>query len=358
MRYLTQATRDRLGHAFILMALFIALTDCTSSMHYAGSSNFNPKTKRFQNSSGGSNEKSLSEIVDVIKEFSKRDKDQIAETGLPMVFQNQKTLSDFSESVIWLGQSTILLNHDGVTVISDPHLSDRASPIGFLGPKRITPNPIEINKLPKIDAVLISHNHYDHLDKTTIQELTKLQPSIKYFVPLGLASTLQSWGAVDVTELDWWQPIKFKSVEIQPTPVQHWSKRTFFDRNKSLWSGWMMKWDDFSFYFAGDSGYSKDFKETTERLGAPTLAAIPIGAYAPRDFMKEAHMNPEEAIKVFEDLGAKYALAIHWGTFKLTTEKIDEPLKRLNQGLKSKGISADTFRALKHGEIWEKPFFK
>ena len=117
-----------------------------------------------------------------------------------------------------------------------------------------------------------------------------------------------------------------------------------------------MKWDDFSFYFAGDSGYSKDFKETAKRLGAPTFAAIPIGAYAPRDFMKEAHMNPEEAVKVFKDLGAEYAVAVHWGTFKLTTEKMDEPSKRLVQSLKDNGIASDKFRALQHGEIWEKPF--
>ena len=343
-------------HRFIVISVIIAFTGCTSSMDYADSPNFNPKTKMFQNSDSGSNDKSLSELIDLAKEFSKREKDQTAETGFPVTYRDQNGLSNFSESVIWLGQSTILLNHHGLNVVTDPHFSKRASPMSFLGPKRITPNPITINDLPEIDIVLISHNHYDHLDKTTIKELINLQPSIKYLVPLGLADMLRSWGVTDVTELDWWQPIKFQGVKIQPTPVKHWSKRTFFDRNKSLWSGWMLKWDDFSFYFAGDSGYSKDFKETAERLGAPTLAAIPIGAYAPRDFMKEAHMNPEEAVKVFKDLGAKYAVAVHWGTFKLTTEKMNEPLERLLQSLKDHGIASDKFRALQHGEIWEKPF--
>ena len=177
-------------------------------------------------------------------------------------------------------------------------------------------------------------------------------------VPLGLAQTLHKWGAVDVTELDWWQAVKFQEIEIQPTPVKHWSSRSLFDRNKSLWAGWMIKWDDFSFYFAGDSGYSGDFKETAKRLGSPTLAAIPIGAYEPRDFMKAAHMNPEEAVKAFEDLEAKYGVAIHWGTFKLTTERMDEPPKRLLRSLKGERIPHDKFRALSHGEKWDAPFAK
>ena len=175
-------------------------------------------------------------------------------------------------------------------------------------------------------------------------------------VPLGLAQKLRKWGAVDVTELDWWQAVDFQEVKIQPTPVKHWSSRSLFDRNKSLWAGWMMKWDDFSFYFAGDSGYSSDFKETAQKLGGPTLAAIPIGAYEPRDFMKAAHMNPEEAVKAFEDLEAKYGVAIHWGTFKLTTERMDEPAKRLLQSLKDQQIPSDTFRSLSHGEKWDAPF--
>ena len=161
-------------HRFIIISFIIALTGCTSSMNYADSSNFNPKTKMFQNSDGESNDKSFSDFVDLVKEFSNREKDQTTETGFPVTYQDQERLSNFSESAIWLGQSTILLNHNGLNLITDPHFSERASPIGFLGPKRITPNPITINDLPEIDIVLISHNHYDHLDKTTIKKLVKL----------------------------------------------------------------------------------------------------------------------------------------------------------------------------------------
>jgi len=291
-----------------------------------------------------------------MREFSSRKYDHYEHNGFPVELSGQQELSTFSESVMWIGQSTILLNHNGLTVLTDPQFSNRASPLFFGGPKRVTPTPFNIVDLPNIDVVLISHNHYDHLDRSSIRELIKHQPSIKYMVPLGLAQKLRKWGAVDVTELDWWQAVDFQEVKIQPTPVKHWSSRSLFDRNKSLWAGWMMKWDDFSFYFAGDSGYSSDFKETAQKLGGPTLAAIPISAYEPRDFMKAAHMNPEEAVKAFEDLEAKYGVAIHWGTFKLTTERMDEPPKRLLQSLKDQQIPSDKFRSLSHGEKWDAPF--
>ena len=325
-------------------------------MDYSNSPNFNSSLNRFQHPDGDPSNKKPSELFAIMREFSNRKYDQSEQNGFPVEFSTKEELSTFSESVIWIGQSTILLNHNGLTVLTDPQFSYRASPLVFAGPKRVTPTPFKIKDLPEIDVVLISHNHYDHLDRSSIKDLIKHQPSIKFMVPLGLAKTLHKWGAVDVTELDWWQAFEFREVEIQPTPVQHWSKRALFDRNKSLWAGWMMKWDDFSFYFAGDSGYSGSFKETAKRLGSPTLAAIPIGAYEPRDFMKAAHMNPEEAVKAFDDLDAKYGVAIHWGTFKLTTEPMDQPPERLLQGLNDKQISSAKFRVLRHGENWYAPF--
>ena len=340
----------------ILVTFISALTACGASMDYSNSPNFNSSLDRFQHPEGDPSNKKPSELFAMMREFSKRKYDQSEQNGFPVEFSKQDELSTFSESVMWIGQSTILLNHKGLTVLTDPQFSNRASPLFFSGPKRVTPTPFKIEDLPEIDVVLISHNHYDHLDGSSIRDLIQHQPSIKYMVPLGLAQTLRKWGAVDVTELDWWQAVNFQEVEMQPTPVKHWSSRSLFDRNKSLWAGWMMKWDDFSFYFAGDSGYSDDFKETAKRLGNPTLAAIPIGAYEPRDFMKGAHMNPEEAVKAFEDLGAKYGVAVHWGTFKLTTEPMDEPPERLLESLKDKQISPEKFRVLRHGENWDAPF--
>ena len=225
-----------------------------------------------------------------------------------------------------------------------------------MGPRRATPVPFKPAELPPLDVIIISHNHYDHLDEYTIRQISKYQPNVKFLVPLGLRALLIEWGAADITELDWWQSVIVKGVTFQATPVQHWSKRFAFDRNKTLWAGWMTQWDEFSFYFAGDSGYSNDFSETARRLGSPTLAAIPIGAYEPREFMKGAHMNPAEAVKVFSDLGAKYAVGIHWGTFKLTLETLNEPPLLLEESLIEKGFSTQSFRALRHGEQWKEPF--
>ena len=345
-------------YRFTVVTLISTLTACGSSMDYTHSPNFNSSLNRFQHPDGDPSNKKPSEFFAMIREFTKRKYDQSEQNGFPVEISEQNEISTFSDSVMWIGQSTILLNYKNLTVLTDPQFSNRASPLFFGGPKRVTPTPFEIEDLPNIAIVLISHNHYDHLDRFSIKHLVKPQPSIKFMVPLGLAQTLHKCGAVDVTELDWWQAVKFQEIEIQPTPVKHWSSRSLFDRNKSLWAGWMIKWDDFSFYFAGDSGYSSDFKETAKRLGNPTLAAIPIGAYEPRDFMKAAHMNPEEAVKAFEDLQAKYGVAIHWGTFKLTTERMDEPPERLLQSLKDKRIPYDKFRALSHGEKWDAPFAK
>ncbi len=342
-------------YRLLIIIICFFFSGCLETMNYKKSPNFNEQKQRFQHPAGDPSNKTVTDLFKMMREFSYRASDQLERQGFPVTYSDQNTLSAFSESVIWIGQSSILLNHNGVTILTDPHFSGRASPVGFAGPKRVTPAPFEISDLPIVDVVLISHNHYDHLDRTSIADLIAYQPSIKFFVPLGLAKTLRKWGANDVTELYWWQTAMLNGIEIQPTPVQHWSKRSFFDRNKSLWAGWMVKWSDFSFYFAVDSGYSDDFKETAKRLGSPTIAAIPIGAYEPRDFMKAAHMNPEEAVQTFVDLGAKYAFAIHWGTFKLTTEPMGEPKVRLRHSLTENDIALHRFRALQHGEEWRTP---
>lgn len=337
------------------LPLCLFLLGCSGSMDYSQSQNFNTSTGRFEHPGGDRHDKSVADLLGLASKFFNRAEDEWEDRGFPVIRSSKETLDDFSENMIWLGHSTVMLNHQGITVLTDPQFSGRASPLSFWGPKRVTPIPFNISDLPKIDVVLISHNHYDHLDEESIRKLSRSQPDIQFLVPLGLASLLKDWGARNVQELDWWQPVTLGGVEIQPTPVQHWSKRSFFDRNKTLWSGWMLRWDDFSFYFAGDTGYSDDFQKTAERLGSPSLAAIPIGAYEPRDFMKSAHLNPEEAVKAFKDLGAKYAFGIHWGTFKLTLEKMDEPPVRLRAALKAQAISEDVFRVLTHGESWRLP---
>ena len=344
--------------------LYLPFSACTkaadlSSMKHenkvnklSDSPNFNKSTKRFQHPAGDRHDKSFGDLFDFFGEYFGRPDDKWETTGFPVLKSRINELQNFNENVLWVGHASIMINHSNLTILTDPHFSNYASPFSFMGPKRITSVPFTIPELPQVDVIIISHNHYDHLDEQSIREIAIYQPEVRFLVPLGLKKLLLGWGANDVTELDWWQSIQIKGATFQPTPVQHWSKRSAFDRNKTLWAGWMTQWEDFSFYFTGDTGYSNDFKEVSNRLGNPDLAAIPIGAYEPREFMKSAHINPEEAVMVFNDLGAKRAIAIHWGTFKLTLEKMDEPPHRLNRALESAGISKNRFRVLQHGEYW------
>ena len=232
--------------------------------------------------------------------------------------------------VTWIGHSTFLLQVDGLNILTDPIFSERASPVSFAGPKRTTPAAMSIEQLPPIDVVLISHNHYDHLDKPSVKALQEKQPENppQYFVPLGQKAWFDKLGISQVTELDWWASESVGKTTVHAVPVQHWSSRSPFDRNKVLWAGFVIDSPSLSTLFVGDSGYSDDFKTIAQRLGKVDLALVPIGAYDPRWFMKNAHMNPEEALQVVQDVGAKRAISMHWGTFALTDEPTEEPGER------------------------------
>jgi L-ascorbate metabolism protein UlaG (beta-lactamase superfamily) len=255
-------------------------------------------------------------------------------------------------TLTWIGHSTLLLQHKGVNILTDPHLTQRASPFSFAGPKRLTPPGLLIEDLPIIDLIVISHNHYDHLDKLTIKTLYERQPNHppKIFVPLKLKQWCLDLGIKNGTELDWKDSVKCGEWKIHAVPVQHWSSRSPFDRNKTLWSVWVLETEGFRFFFAGDTGYSKDFKNIRDQFGQIDLAAIPIGAYEPRWFMKAAHVNPEEAVMIHQDINARFSVGIHWGTFILTDEPVIEPPKRLLAALKKEGISKEKFFVMKHGE--------
>ena len=255
-------------------------------------------------------------------------------------------------TLTWIGHATLLIQIKGVNILTDPHLTQRASPFSFAGPKRYTAPGLLIEDLPIIDLILISHNHYDSLDKLTIKTLYERQPDKhpKIFVPLKLKQWFLDLGIKNVTELDWEESAKFGEWKIHAVPVQHWSSRTPFDRNKTLWAGWVLEAEGFRFFFAGDTGYSKDFKNLGDQFGQFDLAAIPIGAYEPRWFMKSAHVNPEEAVMIHRDINARYSVGIHWGTFILTDEPVNEPPIRLLTALKKEGISKEKFFVMKHGE--------
>jgi L-ascorbate metabolism protein UlaG (beta-lactamase superfamily) len=252
---------------------------------------------------------------------------------------------------VWIGHATYLINNGDINILTDPIFSKRASPVGFAGPKRMIPPAMTLNDLPKIDAVVVSHNHYDHLDIWSLKKLFKLNSETIFMVPAGDKKRLVKAGIRNVIEMNWWDIFRVSNTEFHFTPVQHWSKRGLFDRNKSLWGGWFIKTNELALYHAGDTGYSSDFKTTYERLGSPDYSFIPIGAYDPRWFMKDSHVNPEEAVQIALDLKTPHSFGMHWGTFTLTDEPVLEPPARLKEALKKQNLESDFFISPKPGEI-------
>ena len=256
-------------------------------------------------------------------------------------------------SATWIGHATVLMQMDGINILTDPQFSERASPVQWAGPQRVVAPGIAIQDLPAIDYVVISHDHYDSLDTDSIRALFQRQGGelTTFIVPLKLKSWFLDLGISRVIELDWWESHQENKISITAVPAQHWSKRTPFSRNSTLWAGWVVKTPSFNFYFCGDSGYyAPMFREIGEKLGPFDLAAIPIGAYEPRWFMKSKHINPQESVQVHLDLKAKQSLAIHWGTFILTDEPLTEPPKVLQKALQENNLPAASFLVLKHGE--------
>ncbi|UCD35940.1 MAG: MBL fold metallo-hydrolase, partial [Nitrospiraceae bacterium] len=255
-------------------------------------------------------------------------------------------------TLTWIGHATLLLQIQGVNILTDPHFSERASPVQWGGPKRVVPPAIDLEKLPHIDFVLISHDHYDSLDVTTVKRLHARTAGgeTTFFVPLGLKRWFARLGITNVIEMDWWDEYAIDGMRLVATPMQHWGKRSPFTRNEHLWASWVILGDEFRFYFGGDTGYSPHFKETGERFGPFDLSALPIGAYEPRWFMKYHHINPDEAVQAHRDLRSKLSVAMHWGTFMLTDEPLDEPPVKLKAALQKQGIPEDEFLVLKHGE--------
>jgi N-acyl-phosphatidylethanolamine-hydrolysing phospholipase D len=255
-------------------------------------------------------------------------------------------------TLTWVGHATLLLQLGGVNIVTDPHFSPRASPVDLVGPKRVVAPALEIAQLPHIDIVLLSHNHYDHLDVASVVKLNR-QPGGPplYFLPLGMRKWFAARGIINVVEMDWWEQRSHMGLEIAFTPMQHWSKRTLWDANQALWGGWYLLHPRFKFLFLADTGYSKDFADIYARYGAPDLAAIPIGHYEPRWFMQPQHVNPPESVRIHRDLHARQSVGVHWGTFEgLTDEYLDEPPRALKAALDAQRIPADEFFLMQHGE--------
>lgn len=254
-------------------------------------------------------------------------------------------------SVTFIGHSTFLLQFSGLNVLTDPVFSNRAGPFSWAGPKRVRPPALSLEQLPRIDIVLVSHNHYDHLDLPSLRWLAQAhRPRI--ITTLGNKAWLETRGVVNVTELDWWQSHRTGSeLEVVCTPAQHFAARWPWDRCKTLWGGFVLKTPAGRIYFAGDSGYSSGFKDIGARLGPLALALIPIGAYEPRWFMEPVHMNPDEAVRAHLDLHACQSIGMHFGTFQLTDEAIDAPLQALAGARMAHGVTEPDFVALGFGEM-------
>jgi L-ascorbate metabolism protein UlaG (beta-lactamase superfamily) len=251
--------------------------------------------------------------------------------------------------VTFVNHATVLVQTETLNFLTDPLWSLRSSPYDWIGPKRVRQPGVAFDDLPAIDVVLISHNHYDHLDLATLQKLNeKFHPV--FLVSLGNKMLLTRHGIHNVIELDWWQTHTVKNAVVTFLPTQHWAARGFADNFKTLWGSFGIDVANKKIYFAGDSGYSPDFKSIRLQWGQADIAFIPIGAYEPEWFMQQNHLNPAEAVQVHKDLEAKKSMAIHFGTFQLSDESIDQPLLDLKQALKIQDVSLDDFLILKHGQ--------
>ncbi len=256
-------------------------------------------------------------------------------------------------TVTWIGHATLLVQMDHVTFLTDPIWSDTASPVSFAGPRRFVEPGVAIEDLPAIDFVVVSHNHYDHLDLPSLVALARRDPDTRFFVPLSNADLLRENGIENVEEMDWGEVRSVQNVSVHCLPAQHWSQRGIGDRHRALWSSWAVTGSERRFYFAGDTGYFEGFERIAQALGPFDLAALPIGAYEPVAMMKESHLNPEEAVRAAVDLRAQRALAIHFGTFDLSDEPLEDPPRRFRDAARASDLGADGAWVLRIGESRE-----
>ncbi|MGD2136484.1 MAG: MBL fold metallo-hydrolase [Gemmatimonadales bacterium] len=259
-------------------------------------------------------------------------------------------------SLTWVGHSTFLIQIGDRNVLTDPMWGERASPVAFAGPRRFMPPGVPFDELPPVDFVVQSHDHYDHLDRSTVRRLAAIHPSAEWVVPLGLAEWVAAHGVVRVRELDWWDSARLdETTTVTCTPAQHFSGRTWH-RNRTLWAGWVLAAGGHRVYFVGDTGYFPEIGQAGARLGPFDAVLVPIGAYDPRWFMRPAHLDPEEAVRVYREVTGHQGdhactmTAMHWGTFKLTEEPLREPPERARRAWHDAGLPPDLLWIPTHGE--------
>ena len=250
----------------------------------------------------------------------------------------------------FVGHATFMIRIGAAAFLIDPVWYDRAGPLGLLGPRRVRRPAMTLERVPQLSAILVSHNHYDHMDRGTLRTLTR-RIGAPIITGLGNDVYLRSTGAKIAATLDWWGEHRLDDGStVTYVPGQHASARGLGDQNRALWGGFIIERGGIRVYFAGDTGYCGVFREIRERRGPPDLALLPIGSYDPRWFMKMVHMNPEEAVQAHLDLEARHSIAMHFGTFRLTEEPVGEPAERLARERTARGIPREVFRVPRFGE--------
>jgi N-acyl-phosphatidylethanolamine-hydrolysing phospholipase D len=281
---------------------------------------------------------------------------------LPFLRSNAAAGAAMQPAVTWIGHASVLVQMAGLNLLTDPIFSERASPVSWAGPQRAQPPGVAAADLPHIDVVLISHNHYDHCDEASLRTLNNQTGGPPLFVvPLGMKLWMADIGLTNVVELDWWQSHRVGEAEVVLTPAQHWSGRGLTDRMHALWGSYAVFAPDLHMFFAGDTGYSRDFSDIAERFadrhgaGGFDIALIPVGAYEPRWFMAQQHVDPSEAVRMHLDLRAKRSLAIHWGTFELSDEALDQPPLDLAVARRTFGVGEADFFTMAIGQTQKLP---
>jgi L-ascorbate metabolism protein UlaG (beta-lactamase superfamily) len=288
----------------------------------------------------------------VLKWMTNRERGTWAEDLKPAYGTRPLAFEKENIRITFINHSTFLIQADGVNILTDPIYGKRASPFDWAGPKRMRLPGIKFEDLPRIDAVLISHNHYDHLDIQTLRTIFGSHHP-KFITPLGVKALLDGEDISGVTDLDWWQQAELKnSVSVTAVPAQHFSGRGLLDRDATLWCGYTIKTSKGNIYFAGDTGYNeKMFKEIGAKSGPIKISLLPIGAYKPYWFMSPVHTSPEDAVKIHLDLKSENSIGIHFGTFPLADEAYDDPVKDLHLALAKYNVKETDFVALKQGEV-------